>query len=278
MASREEFLGLFPKRIRELVDGGVVTVGVHATEDGLDCFVRSVRPHPRLNISTSESFDVITAIELFAKISLEDKSLKGKVPIKVASLTQREKSHYDPGPRLKTEKEMAPELLKQRGWDQIKIGNMTNELPSASLTYHDLGRKEELATQLRCYVVAEKIGPAKAVHRISSDPHRFYAGGARDLLSWWDSSTPEQKFDLLTENKKRGQPPEGNLGGLTPHFAKRMDRMVCPFQNAPFKMDPQEADSSTSTGDEGGAGFTPPPLGAKQVRFGQASPACSTSS
>jgi len=101
------------------------------------------------------------------------------------------------------------------------------------LCYRDLSRPEPELWYRACYVASE-LGTEKIVQRIRMQPDELYVVGATTLQEWWQSSTPHQRFRVLSHAKRTGKPfsglfnPKGEFSGT---YAKILDRLHCPFRD-----------------------------------------------
>jgi len=126
------------RRIRELVSNGVITIGVHITRDGKDIWARSVLPHPRLGVGTSQSYTLEEIEERLAKVST--------VPFK--------KDEFPPHPN-KIFVEAAEGMYgfkdiedsidyARKNLRQVRKGGAWNKLPLDSITPADLDVQQGL--------------------------------------------------------------------------------------------------------------------------------------
>lgn len=214
-------------RVRQLVDAGVITIGVHIAKDGIETFARCVQPHPRLGLSTHTSMTLEDAEELLAKVATP------------APKRWIEKS--------KTEDRQSPSSSNQSKFHGFKdISEATgfatrnlrmfltedglkNFLPKDSLAPSDMDlRPKELFA--RACSVAESIGTPRLVSRIASRPEHLTVRGAHSLAEWWRRSDPLQRFVLLTRSKVFPNDGRGHVN-VRGKWLDAMSELQCPFRN-----------------------------------------------
>jgi hypothetical protein len=198
-------------RCLELLEAGVITIGVHATLDGTDVWARCTQPHPRLGVDTATSYTCEDIVDLLQKVAVNKVKRNTNTDIRPkASFVMDSKS-----PETLAE---AKQYDRDHNVGSVMLNGVNNILPSDSLSMKDFINKPE-AVQARAFLVAEKIGLAKMRSRIASDL-RMQVPGARDLNDWWQKANNNQRLTLLSTSSKLGakvRPTEyisAVLGGL----------------------------------------------------------------
>jgi len=217
-----------PQRAKDLVSGGVISVDVHFAMTGIDVWARCIQPHPRLGVYPHESYRVEEILKLLTKIEVPsanapEKSHPGRSAIPVGTWPSSP-------PRYFNSIKQGIQYVNTEGGAKVKRGSVENALPSDSLTFDDFERGSQMMTA-RCMAVADKIGEPRIVSRIATDL-RLKIKGVSDLTSWWGEATSDQKFLLLTLNKKVGSPTHVSTYpmGLSPKLQGRLGAAQCPFR------------------------------------------------
>jgi hypothetical protein len=145
--------------------------------------------------------------------------------------------------KVKTPPQTSPTLpLRGKGPPRVPISGVPpssvikngvkNELPQGSLSFSDFSLKRA-DFQLRAGFVANKIGAAKIVSRITTAPASMEVRGAADLKEWWEGATPLMKWLVLTNSKHAGLPPPGcDYTHLKGDHVEKLLSLECPFPDA----------------------------------------------
>jgi hypothetical protein len=224
-------------RVRELVEGGVITIGAHITSDGIETYARCTQPHPRLGITTHESMTLADAEERLAKVSTPASKFKGKV-------AEREDTPLPLNASLHGFSSVADAALKGKRLRKVgyfKAGSK-NFLPEDSLHPHDFTRSASDLYACAC-AIAEKLGTAKLTSRISSKPEVYRINSATSLREWWYASTPQQRFALLTRKQVYPHRKEGGVL-VNGKWLDRLQELQCPFQDAEAQVGPPQGVAS----------------------------------
>jgi len=226
-------------RIRELVEGGVITIGVHIARDGIETYARCTQPHPRLGITCHESMTLEDAEKRLAKVSSGTSAYKGKgVLFEKADTSSIQTSHH--GFKSVHDASLAGKAPSATTyWNK----GLKNFLPGDSLHPEDFNKSSKVLYSRAC-AVAEKLGSAKLVSRIATKPDVYRISGATSLHEWWYKATPQQRFALLT---RRQCFPTREGGGVWVHgkWLSCLQQLQCPFQDAEAQVgQPQGAASA----------------------------------
>jgi len=199
------------RRVRELVASGVITIGVHITQDGIDTWARCVQPHPRLGIQTHTSYSLEEIEGLLTQVVTQSfrPSSFGSLPNYGEPSTGGVPAtgiggaiHYEgnlPVPKdlgFKGRSDALAHASKKLSVTR-KADGTVNQLPAGSLVPADFERSVRDLYARAC-AVAEKVTTAKLVSRIASLPTKLRVRGAETISEWWDLAIPEQRFMLLT--------------------------------------------------------------------------------
>lgn len=233
-------LGIFSKDAQYLVRNGIIHVDFHITCDGMEVYARCCNPHPRLGISSNESFEVEELASRLGKLVPEAN--------KKASPVQAESSRGRPVERDTAEIRCladAQSLAKREDLRSIKTeSGIDNIQPADSLNRHDLLSNTN-RLQARAFLVADKIGHARLVSKIQASQY-LKVRGVGGLNGWWAGSSPQQKWTLLTNHKKAGDPPKETVC--------RLDLLLAPFQVPEAdRLVISRSPTPTSGDEEGGA-------------------------
>jgi len=223
------------KMYHDLVGRGIVVVTTTTTSTGCFTSVKSVQPHPRLNIDTHYNLSP-KEVELLAEKCLPKYKAKaeGVSSLKSTLPTHGFHASTDPSKEEKSKRTMTIDEVSNFRKDvrTIHKNGVANALPSDSLTWMDIGRQDYYELIVRAFQVADKIGNAKAVSRISCDG-ALTVSNARNLNEWWERASAEQKFTLLTVSKKSGKTPPSCEGGVfSSRYRSRLDELQCPFRGS----------------------------------------------
>jgi hypothetical protein len=228
------------RRIKELVAGGVITIGAHITRDGQDVWARFTRSYYGLGIRTHISYTLNDAEELSKKISLMQQKFEGSVELpfslKNSSLTADFKSVED-----------AIKYSESNNLNLIQVGSIRNMLPHDSLHPKDFTRGTNDLYARACSV-ASKITSPKLVSRINTQREILGVSSASNLAEWWSHATPIQRLRLLARTKNFWK--EGDDQRLTKTQHDAMESLQCPFQDAETQMGRQEEELSAKEEDE----------------------------
>lgn len=220
-------------RLRDLVHGGVVTVHVEFTQTGMDTWVRTTQPHPRLGVFPHESMSVSEALEKLTKVKIP-----GAPEHSVYGRTQRSSpprgvgaTLYPPPPTQNAELEYmtlpkAQAIIEREGLSSVTRSNgLVCQSPKKSLTSYDL-EHPALHLMARCVVIAHELGNATIMARITTNS-ALQILGAGDLQTWWKKATSLQRLTVLSDAKK-----------ISPHARARLtlanesglSKIGCPFR------------------------------------------------
>jgi hypothetical protein len=223
-------------RIKELLENGVITIGIHSTFQGNDVWARSVQPHPEVGVSVSESYGLEELEILLSGVKIKDPQPK-KLDASSSEI-ERIREMKQTSLTLKSVPECA---LIGANIREYKNGPVRNLLPADSLTEHDFKLNFHELFSRACFV-AEKIGTSKLVSRISSQPERLRVGSASNLLEWWNLASPSKRFLILTRDKRL---PKDGLGRVHVKGAwlDAVEAMPCPFREPETQVGKEEETS-----------------------------------
>lgn len=238
----------FGAELDGLVARGVLTASVHVSRDGIDCWFRPTQSHPRLGVRTNESLSADDATRIFGSRS----KFAGNTSEKTVWAPRQKSlgSELLPMPFRPTapSPEPNPDIVVttfSQALQRSKLKNLSvvirngvgNLLPKDSLSWWDLGREDFDDFAARAFLVAKQIGEAKAAAKISSQATTMRVVGAGDLHEWWFKATSDQKWNLLSSAKKRGETPNSCTEGLKTSYTRRFEVLPCPFRNSPLNVE-----------------------------------------
>jgi hypothetical protein len=229
-------------RIKDLVRSGVITIGVHITSDGTDVWVRTVQPHPRLDIKTYESMTLLEAETRLSKVSTHASSGLSLRPVKkTAPPPSGEEGEFN---FLGFESVPDAVSFGKQVKEYRTDGGVRNKLPLDSLTPHDLGSPVKTLYARACSV-ADRLGTAKIVSRIATKPDSLGVQGCRNLAEWWSGSTATQRLVILSHAKVF----QRQAGGIRikNHWIDQLEQLPCPFRQAEAQVGQSEAGPSAET-------------------------------
>lgn len=221
---------VLPPRIRELLEGGVITVDFHLTQDGLDLWGRCTQPHPRLGLTTFQSYDLYTLMGELDKVKItpKPKATEGvKIP-PVSSPSSKEKKKAEMDPSLISKRVLslgdAIAFDRKQRVGSIKLNGVTNNLPKSSLCYRDFLRDIDFV-QARAFLVSEQLGASVIRSRISTSDS-LYMDSVRDIGSWWELANPSQRLQVLATASSLGQRVVDDTT-----VSELLRNLQCPFQD-----------------------------------------------
>lgn len=246
-------------RIRELVAGGVITIGVHISRDGIDVWARCVQPHPGLGLSTYTSHTLPAIEELLAKVVVRSGRVSTSTTSSEPERVQKGKGIQYEGPRIEgTDKgfirsaELSSVGVKSLDeailhCKQARLGSgyqngVYNQLPVDSLAPLDFKRNRKDLFARVCSVVDALTTP-KLVSRILSQ-EKLRITGVDDLSDWWRKATAEQKLMLVSRAKAFPKGPLGEGTRVEQKYLARLDTLPHPFRDAEAQVGQSEAEHS----------------------------------
>jgi len=230
---------LISEEALSLLDAGIINIGVHYAKDGFEIFARCSLPHPRLAITSYQSYDVEELVQLLRKAAKT-------VPHRQKGATAREESGESSKALAHTKVHdlaAAREHARNRSLDTVNLMGVSNSMPKASLNALDFNRDDD-DLQARAFLVADAIGEPKLVAKIATDSS-LKVRGAGGLYPWWAGASSLQKWKLLTNAKKA----QSSHRKVTETDLHRLNLLSAPFQ------EPEEGVfrcSSSSSGEEEG--------------------------
>jgi hypothetical protein len=221
-------------RVKSLLESGVITIGAHITRDGIDCWARSVRPHPRAGVQTHTSY-TLDEIEMLLKEVALPKSPQEISPRAEPPYTGSQSLELlNIGFRTLGEAESFHDAAKL---NVTTRNGVRNQLPADSLTPSDFNRGAKVLFA-RAYAVAKKITNPKLVSHIASQRDKMMVNGSSDLFEWWSKATPVQKIKLLS--KARHFPRSGEETLLARSWLTQIESLPPPFRSAEAQMGKSE--------------------------------------
>jgi hypothetical protein len=233
-----------PERAKELIRGGVITVGVHISKDGMDVWARATQPHLKLGIRTCTSYSIDEIVGLLDKVVTQTSSLRGIDPISVSTESSNQIGILSTGWKSLNE---AISFLERNPVKVMKDG-VQNKLPLDSISPFDfsLGDRELFA---RLAAIANRLGTPKLVSRIASRRDILGVKGAVNLLEWWEGASPSQRIIVLSKAKSL---PSDGMGNVKLHsrWLTRMERQPSPFRDAEAQVGTTETETSAAQEEE----------------------------
>jgi len=252
------------RRIRDLVAGGVITIGVDISRDGIDVWSRCTQPHPRLGIKTNVSLTLEEMEQKLEKVSLPSslgKEVSPESPYKAPGLGSGfgKIAKVVAGPKVEQINDLSDAMARTTigfqsrdealryseehnlGSIRKKKGGLLNSLPRDSLTPADFERPT-FELYARACSVAESIGTPKITSRISSKPDVLRVVAATDLFEWWSKSTPTQRFIILT--KMKAFPREADGVRIHKKWLDQLQKLPHPFRDAEAQVGQPEVELS----------------------------------
>jgi hypothetical protein len=230
----------FSQRILDLVTSGVITIGIHITQDGNDIWARAVQPHPRLGITTQTSYVPEDLADLLSKITTTR-------PTKMAFGSEPsypvDNSVKGPGRVHFDSIDKAILYSKKNQLTKHFNGGVWNLLPEDSIVPLDMDRSN-LACYARFCAVADKLGTAKLVSRISTNRQNLYVRGSTDLQEWWTNATPLQRVILLGKKKHFSRDESGEIR-IHGRWLDLIQELPHPFREAGTQVDQHEEEYSS---------------------------------
>jgi len=225
-----------PQKINLFLSQGYVTVDIHLTQTGKQCWVRFTQPHPRLgfNTHTSYSFEEFLALDGIEKLKIPEKKILNS-PQHQTSLGEGKMASGLPVPPIG----VAADYKKYQSW--TRTSGVVNAMPMNSLHVHDL-TLSDFGLGCRLSTVAQQKPSTYYVSRIASNSF-LRVDGASDLDEWWAKSTHTQKWELLSLKAKRGESEAKsmfNTHGIPVH---RLSSFRNPFLETHVKMGPSKRES-----------------------------------
>jgi hypothetical protein len=232
------------RRIRELISNGVITVGVHITRDGNEIWARAVQPHPRLGITTHQSYtlDEIESSLAKVKTDLPARTDIFSPDLHPARVLARAGEGYYGFADVAAAISYARDHLRD-----IKRGSLRNKLPLDSLCKDDLEMKPK-DLFARTALVGHHLTTAKLVARIASQRDKLSVKGASTLNEWWSDATAVQRLMLVMRSKHLPKQEDG-LVRLHGHWLDKLSTMAFPFRDAEAAVGQEEDEVSAEEGD-----------------------------
>jgi len=235
------------RRIRELVAGGVISIGVHITGDGIDSWARVNQPHPRLGVQTHTSYTLDEIEHLLVKVVTRPlhSSVIGASPYSGKTPAQTIIGGVGAATRSGVVAEPIPSDLGFSSRDQAILHSkmnglgekwkrgIKNELPADSLTPTDFDRSVKDLYARAC-AVAETLTSPKLVSRISSKPDKLAVKGCESLHEWWSRAEPAQRLMLLTSHRHFAS-GEGRVR-IHGNWLDKIQLVPCPFRDPETQM------------------------------------------
>lgn len=212
----------FSPRIVELIKSGVITVDIHLARDGFSVLARATQPHPRLGVRASTTYTLEEIVDVLSKVKCQQGSATSpnREKIKDTETYSPRGVHFP----LVGDKFAAPSSVTRYG--------VRNELPSKSLCFMDF-TLSDVQFAGRAQVVADNLGSAKLVSRITTARDVLDVSGASNLEEWWMKATPFQRWFLLSSSKKAGTAPSGcSYAALGEGHTRMLKSLSCPFRDA----------------------------------------------
>jgi len=242
-------------RVKELLEGGVITIGVNITLDGHEMWARCVQPHPRLGLTTSHSYDLNEIEDHLSKVIISPIRVgKGKRDlVEIPSRIPRE----DFAVPAFADRNSVLTAVKSRKLNFSMKGGVENKLPLDSLTPYDLNRTNDRDLLARAAFITDRLGTPKLISRIRAK-ESLQVKNALDLAEWWKLSTAQQKIQLLSRAKCFTSDGYGNIT-LERKWLTTIQKLPCPFGDAEAQVDKEEVEPSAeedfSSADEGQLGL-----------------------
>lgn len=214
-----------PSVVMPLLANGTLTVSIHLSKDGIEHWYRSVQSHPRLGVKTNTAMTLEDVVSFFGPGSKY--TGKSTLPFREAAPPSG-----DPLNSVVVDNmEKAIQRSTLKNLNSIYRNGVSNQLPSDSLSWWDLGREDYDDFAARAFLVARKIGEARITSRISSDATKgLLIKGAHSLDEWWFRANSQQRWEVLSTQSKRGDTPKTCLEGLKNSYLRRLELLPCPFR------------------------------------------------
>jgi len=245
MEGFQSFFALDPT-LSTLVEQGVVTATVQFTKTGIDVWVRSVLPHPRLGVMPHESMTPEEAVDRLEKVisgPLRHRALPilGKPPTKGPN---KNGGYSTDIPRASKEVEGAPlsgglsfmtitaaqAKIQREGLNKVTRDNgAVNTLPAKSLTSYDVRRPSDQLLA-RAIVVANALGNHVILSRIRTQ-ESLQVKKAPDLETWWARASVHQRLRILSDEKKLKDDVTED-----PTVKEKTQGLQCPFRGSKSSM------------------------------------------
>lgn len=219
-------------RIKELVSANVITIGVHITGDGQDVWARSTQPHPRLGVTTHDSYTLDEIEALLMKVVVKSRPTQDVKPSDSAGDVSLQMKQMALGIGSFDEAARLGEKIRQ----VVHRDGVKNLLPGDSLSVHDFDFPPADLYSRTCYIV-QKVGTPIFVSRISSSPAVLGIKGAANLGEWWEGATPHQRFTILTRGKRF---PNGEWLHPRLSWLNSLEMMPCPFRDPETQVGKEE--------------------------------------
>jgi len=230
------------QRIRDLVSGGVITIGVHIAKDGIEVWARASQPHPRLGVNTHESHTLEEIENLLAKVStprgknVERTAVDASAKRESASVSSIGFKSIDDALGFCKAKKLHLTRVSNHGMVNV------NFLPVTSITPCDLDRSTKELYARACSV-AETLTPQKISSRIASNPGRLSINGVSNLVEWWAEATPLQRLTVLSDQKNFSS--NGKVvRSMSSEWKAKLLALPAPFRGAEAQMGQPKGESS----------------------------------
>lgn len=189
-------------RIAELLQSGVISITLDCFSSGKDVYGRVVVPHPRLGIYPHQSMTLDELEQSLEKVKV------GR------ELTMSPHGEGESSPKTTpVKKGQAVSVICRNDPDigkvptEIAIAGVRNLLPKASLSWKDLAHLSDDQLNRRILAIGKEIGNDKAVSRISAGQNFQSDQPYSTLYKWWNGSSEQDRFTLITSNKAVGKAP-----------------------------------------------------------------------
>jgi hypothetical protein len=221
-------------RIADLLNAGEISISVTFYSSGIEVYGRTTKPHPRLGVQPHESMTLEDLEASLGKVRVDNTvhpsphggAASGGTPAvggKYKGPMTAKPDESGKAPMVK--KGQAVSVLTRNDPEigkvpvQIGIHGVMNILPKSSICWKDLMCLNDDQLFRRILSVGREIGADKAVSRTVTNGE-LSTIESTSLTSWWRLASPEQRFILISDAKKRGTCFKGDqealLARLTP--------------------------------------------------------------
>jgi hypothetical protein len=222
------------ERMMELVNNNVVTLHVDVFGTGIDVYGRVTQPHPGLGVFPHTSYTLGDLESSLEKIRIKQDFSVKLDPDKATAAIEKSAATLNvcdeqPVVRYGTFGRLGIKIPKQ-----IYTGATWNLLPEDSLTFKefDILSAEEL--KARALAVAERKGASRTWGFAVAQQ-----GATGSLTSHWASSNGEERFAMLSNQKKAGTTTKGGKR----HAYDFLQGLNCPFRGKDHLSSPEGSGS-----------------------------------